>query len=53
MKARGLASPDTGDVLAMTSHINVNAKLREQKEWFEQYQRYQYRSPSSDEWMAN
>jgi len=53
MKARGLASPDLGDTLAMTFHINVNAKLREQKEWFEQYQNYRYKNDNSaDAWMA-
>jgi len=53
MKSRGLASPDLGDTLAMTFHVNVNAKLREQKEWFEQYQRYRYKNDTSaDAWMA-
>ena len=53
MKARGLGSPDLGDTLAMTFYINVNAKLREQKEWFEQYQNYRYKNDKSDNaWMA-
>ena len=53
MKSRGLTSPDLGDTLAMTFHISVNAKLREQKEWFEQYQNYRYKNDkSADAWMA-
>ena len=53
MKARGRASPDLGDTLAMTFHVNVNAKLREQKEWFEELTRYRYKNDNSaDAWMA-
>jgi len=36
----------------MTFAINVNARLREQKEWFEKYARYQYHEPSPDAWMV-
>jgi len=31
-EARGLASPDLGDTLAMTFAINVNQRLRERKD---------------------
>jgi len=37
----------------MTFHINVNAKLREHKEWFEELSRYRYKNDNSaDAWMA-
>ena len=52
MKARGLASPDLGDTLAMTFAVNVNARVRERKEWFEELARYRYHDPSPDSWMA-
>jgi hypothetical protein len=53
MKARGLASPDLGDTLAMTFHVSLNQRIRERQEWFEQYQRYRYKNDNSaDAWMA-
>ena len=52
MKARGLASPDLGDTLAMTFHVSLNKRIREQKEWFEELARYRYKNESADAWMA-
>ena len=52
MKARGLASPDLGDTLAMTFHVNLNQRIRERKEWYEELARYRYKNDSVDAWMA-
>jgi len=52
MKARGMASPDLRDTLAMTFAVNVSARTRERKEWYEELARYRYRDPSPDAWMA-
>ena len=43
MKARGLASPDLGDALAMTFRVSPNQRIRERKEWYEELARYRYR----------
>jgi len=32
IKARGLASPDLGDTLAMTLYVHLNQRIRERKE---------------------
>jgi len=53
MKSRGLASPDLGDTLAMSFHVTLNAKVRQQKEWFEELSRYRYKNDRSEHsWMA-
>ena len=52
MKSRGLASPDLGDTLAMTFHVSVNVRIREQKEWYEKLARYKYKNDSEHSWMA-
>ena len=52
MNARGLASPDLGHTLAMTFAVNVSARIRERKEWYEELARYRYHDPSPDAWMA-
>ena len=49
MKARGLASPDLGDTLAMTFHVQV--RKRDPGEWYEKLSRYRLRVPSSYAWM--
>ena len=52
MKSRGLASPDLGDTLAMTFAVNVNHRVRERKDAWEEYARYRYHDPSPDAWMV-
>ena len=52
MRARGLASPDCGDTLALTFAVNVNARVRQEKEWFEELARYRHHDPSPDAWMV-
>ena len=49
MKARGLASPDLGDTLAMTFHVQV--RKRDPGEWYEKLSRYRFRVPSAHAWM--
>ena len=49
MKARGLASPDLGDTLAMTFYVQV--RKRDPGEWYEKLSRYRLRMPSAHAWM--
>ena len=52
MKARGLASPDLGDTLAMAFAVNVNTCVGEEKEWFAKYERYRFNEPRPDARMV-
>ena len=52
MKARGLASPDLADTLAYSFAVNVNARVRQEKEWYEELARYRNHDPSPDSWMV-
>jgi hypothetical protein len=53
MKSRGLASPDLGDTLAMTFYVNLNQRIRERKEWYEELGRYRYKNDSEWGWLAH